>query len=110
MNKAIEVACECLDMIELTSPQYAKARGERIHLEDYRKVQLAILFTAAIGKTVAEKENWCRAHTDYQQVIRAHANAVEEEAALYWKLKLAEAQIEVWRTMQATRRTEAKAL
>ena len=101
---------DVLDRIELTSPKYAKAKGERVHLEDYRKVQLAILFEQAVGKTIAEKENWCRAHPDYQNIIKAHSGAVENEAALYWKLKLAETQIEEWRTIQATRRSEARVL
>ena len=101
---------EALDMIELTSPRYAKAKGERVHLDDFRKVQLAILYEQAVGRTVADKENWCRAHPEYQTTIKAHSDAVANEAALYWKLKLAETQIEVWRTIQATRRSEAKIL
>ena len=99
-----------LDMLELTSPRYAKAKGERVHLDDFRKVQLAILYEQAVGRTVADKENWCRAHPEYQNTIKAHSDAVANEAARYWKLKLAETQIEVWRTIQATRRSEAKIL
>ena len=99
-----------LDTIEEVSPLYAKAKGERVHLDDFRKVQLAILYEQAVGKTVADKENWSRAHPDYRTVIKTHGDAVEEEAALYWKLRLAETQIEVWRTIQATRRAEARIL
>ena len=101
---------DALDAIEEFAPQYAKAKGDRVHLDDYRKVQLAILYQEAVGRTVADKENWCRAHPDYVTVIKGHGNAVEEEAALYWKLKLAETQIEVWRTIQAPRRAEARIL
>jgi len=101
---------EALDSIEINAPEYAKAKAERIHLDDYRKVQLALLFEHAEGKTIAEKENWCRAHAQYREVLTEHANAVERETALYWKLKLAETQIEVWRTIQASRRREAQIL
>jgi len=101
---------EALDVIEIHAPEYAKAKAERIHLDDYRKVQLALLYEHAVGRTVVEKESWCKAHADYQEVLTEHANAVERETALYWKLRLAETQIEVWRTMQATRRVEAKIL
>jgi len=101
---------EALDTIEEVSPLYAQAKGERVHLDDYRKVQLALLYEKAVGKTVADKENWSRAHTDYRHVIKSHGDAVEREAALYWKLKLAETQIEVWRTIQASRRREAQIL
>ena len=99
-----------LDTIEEVSPLYTQAKGERVHLDDYRKVQLALLFEKAVGKTVADKENWGRAHPDYRRVIQSHGDAVEKEATLYWKLKLAETQIEVWRTIQASRRREAAIL
>ena len=101
---------EALDTIEEVSPLYAKSKAERIHLDDYRKVQLALLYEHATGKTVAEKESWCKAHAQYAEVLTEHANAVERETALYWKLKLAETQIEVWRTIQASRRQEARIL
>ena len=101
---------DALEVIEEVAPEYAKAKGDRVPLDDYRKVQLAILYQEAVGKTVADKESWCRAHPDYVTVIKGHGNAVEREAALYWKLKLAETQIEVWRTIQATRRAEARIL
>ena len=101
---------EALDTIEEVSPLYAKSKAERIHLDDYRKVQLALLYEHAVGKTVAEKESWCKAHAQYREVLTEHANAEERETALYWKLKLAETQIEVWRTIQASRRREAQIL
>ena len=101
---------EALDTIEEVAPEYAKSKAERIHLDDYRKVQLALLYEHAVGKTVAEKESWCKAHTQYAEVLTENANAVERETALYWKLKLAETQIEVWRTIQASRRREAQIL
>jgi hypothetical protein len=101
---------EALDSIEIHAPEYAKAKAERIHLDDYRKVQLALLYEHAEGRTVVEKESWCKAHAQYREVLTEHANAVERETALYWKLKLAETQIEVWRTIQASRRREAQIL
>ena len=94
MIDSIEMG-EALDTIEEVAPEYAKAKGDRVHLDDYRKVSLAILYNEAVGKTVADKENWCRAHPDYVTVIKGHGNSVEKEAALYWKLKLAVTQIDV---------------
>ena len=101
---------EALDSIEIHAPEYAKAKAERIHLDDYRKVQLALLYEHSEGRTVVERESWCKAHADYQEVLTEHANAVERETALHWKLKLAETQIDVWRTIQASRRQEARIL
>ena len=101
---------DALDTIEEGAPMYAKSKAERIHLDDYRKVQLALLYEYAEGKTVVEKESWCKAHAQYREVLTEHANAVERETALHWKLKLAETQIDVWRTIQASRRQEARIL
>ena len=101
---------DALDTIEEVAPEYAKSKAERIHLDDYRKVQLALLYEHATGKTVAEKESWSIAHAQYAEVLTEHAKAVKRETALYWKLKLAETQIDVWRTIQASRRQEARIL
>ena len=46
---------DALDTIEEVAPEYAKSKAERIHLDDYRKVQLALLYEYAEGKTVVEK-------------------------------------------------------
>ena len=35
---------EALETIEEVAPEYAKSKAERIHLDDYRKVQLALLY------------------------------------------------------------------
>jgi len=66
---------EALDTIEEVAPEYAKSKAERIHLDDYRKVQLALLYEHAVGKTVAEKESWCKANAQYAEVLTEHANA-----------------------------------
>ena len=33
---------DALAVIEEVAPEYAKAKGDRVHLDDYRKVQLAL--------------------------------------------------------------------
>jgi len=106
-----ETMGEALEEIEETGPLYAKAKARRMQLEAYIKTKKATLFAQAhMCKTIAEKENWCIAHPDYKEIIDAHVDAVQEEEALRWLLKLSEMQVEVWRTIQATKRTEARVL
>ena len=92
----------------------ARAKAERIHLEQFRKSKKAILFAEAptvIGEgedsrraTVADRENYAYAHPDYIEILDGLKVAVEEEERLKWKMHAAEAYVEVYRTQSANAR------
>ena len=42
-----------LNQIEQTAPKYAKAKAETYQLTEYKKTQRSVLYSRAIGKTVA---------------------------------------------------------
>ena len=46
-----------LTQIEQTAPKYAKAKAETYQLTEYKKTQRSLLYSRAVGKTVADKEN-----------------------------------------------------
>ena len=46
-----------LNQIEQTAPKYAKAKAETYQLTEYKKTQRSVLYSRAIGKTVADKEH-----------------------------------------------------
>ena len=48
-----------VDFLYEHAPTYAKAKGERIYLEEYRKSLKAILFQQADGKTI---RLWAKDH------------------------------------------------
>tara|TARA_R100000750_G_scaffold43029_1_gene28409 strand:- start:82 stop:405 length:324 start_codon:yes stop_codon:yes gene_type:complete len=82
----------------------SKAISDRKYLEDFKKVKLSMLIQEAPPGTVSSKESWAFAHEDYEEVLQGLRAAVEQEAELKHMFTIAEARIEVWRTIQANNR------
>ena len=101
---------ETLEYIKRTAPKYAKAKSDRIYLEEYRKSLKAALMATQIGDPVNAREIYAYAHHDYTQLLEGIKEAIEQEEDLRWKLIAAQAKIEVWRSLSANQRAEAKAL
>lgn len=104
---------KCLDFIKSNAPLYAKAKADRVYLENFRKSKKAILMRQAETaghKTAAMQEREAYADPEYQQLLEGLRAAVEEEERLRWLLVGAETQIECWRTVSANQRAEAKHL
>ena len=101
---------DALDQVEAFTPIYAAAKSKRVMLEQFRKSKRSALFLEASGSTVAEREHWAYAHNDYKVVLDGLAVATEAETEAFWKLRSAEMKVEVWRTLQANSRREAKIL
>lgn len=102
-----------LDFIRDNAPLYAKAKSERIFLEEFRKSKKALMMREAElegHKTAAMQEREAYAHPEYIQVLDGLRAAVEEEERLRWLIVGAQAKIEAWRTIEANRRAEAKTL
>jgi len=99
-----------LAQIEYVAPSYAQAKAETYQLTEFKKTQRSLLYSKAVGKTVADKENWVSIQPEVTKSIDGIAAAIEREERLRWELKVAELHIEVWRTEQANRRLETKIL
>ena len=102
---------ECLEYIKVTAKKYAKAKAEALYLTEFRKSQKAILMTLAEGNGVesaAKQERDAYASLKYTEHLKALRIAVEEAEAYRWKLIAAQAQIEVWRTLESSSRLERK--
>jgi phosphorylcholine metabolism protein LicD len=95
---------EAIDFIYRNSTVYAKAKAEVTYLEEFRKSKKAILFSQAIGNTVADRENQAYAHPEYQALLKGLQAAVEVAEELRWKLTAAQARIDVWRSQEASNR------
>jgi hypothetical protein len=87
-----------------TAPRYAKAKAERVYLEEYRKSLRAILMQASQAKSSVAQEAEAYADPSYIQHLQALKIAVHGEEALRWKLVTAQAAIEVWRSTEASNR------
>lgn len=87
-----------------TAPLLAKAKGERVMLEEYRKSLKAILMGRSMEKSAAAQEREAYAHLEYIEHLKALATAVEEEEKLRWQMTATSLAVEVWRTSEASNR------
>lgn len=104
---------KALDFIRDHAPAYAKAKSERVYLEEFRKTKKALCMRAAESSGVSAigaQERDAYADPEYAQLLDGLRAAVEEEERLRWMIVAAQAKIEVWRTIEANRRAEAKTL
>lgn len=100
-----------LDFIRDNAATYAKAKSERVYLEEFRKTKKALLMRDAElagHKTAAAQEREAYAHPEYIVVLDGLKAAVEQEESYRWLIVAAQARIECWRTIEANRRVEAK--
>jgi len=101
-----------IDYIIQNAPKFAKAKSERIYLEEFRKTKKALLMKVAMEmgyESAAAQEREAYAHTEYQDLLKGLAVAIEQEETLKWMLTAAQMRSEVWRTESANERNGIKA-
>lgn len=111
MSEPIE---KTLSFIREHRKKYAKAKADRVYLEQFRKSKKAILIerqrfflTQAHEKfTEASLENYAYANPEYLEVLEGLRAAVEQEEEMAMLVKGCWMQIEIWRTEQANNRQE----
>lgn len=91
-----------------TAPLYAKAKADRIYLEEFRKSRKAQLQSQAGTEVLGKQETYAYAHTDYIGILEGIRQAVETEEKYRWLMTAAQARISVWQTEQYNARLEAK--
>lgn len=102
---------KALSFIRDNAPELAKAKSDRVYLEQYRKTKKAQLINDApvYHKTILAKESYAYAHEEYIIVLKGLREAVRQEETLKWHMSAATLKVEVWRSLQATNRTVDKA-
>ena len=98
-----------VDYILANAKKFAKAKAERVYLEEYRKSLKAILMKQSMEGAVNAQEREAYSHADYVQLLHGLKEAVEIEEKLRWDLIGAQARVKIWRTEQANNRAEGKA-
>ena len=91
------------------APAYAKAKAERIYLEEFRKSKKAILMQSHNDKPIGAQEREAYAHPEYIGLLAALRVAVEAEETLRWRLVSAQTSVEVWRSQEASNRATDRA-
>jgi hypothetical protein len=103
MSKPIDPQAAIEAMWKL-APEYAKAKAERIYLEEFRKTRKALLMKVSGVDAIGAQEREAYAHPDYAALLEGLKAAVEAEETLRWRLVSMEAAVEVWRTQSANDR------
>jgi hypothetical protein len=94
-----------VDFIYRQAPKYAKAKAERVYLEEFRKSKKALLMKGSGESAVAAQEREAYSHPEYQALLEGLKAAVENEETLRWGLVAAQARVEIWRTESANNRS-----
>jgi len=103
----------CLEFIKSNAKAYAQAKANRIHLEQFRKSKKALLMRQAEEagqKTAALQERDAYANPEYLALLEGLREAVAEEERLRWLMVAAEVSTECWRSLESSKRIEAKAI
>ena len=98
-----------VDYMIRESGTFAKAKGERIYMEEFRKSKKALLMKSFEGQSIAAQERDAYAHPDYIALLDGLRLAVEAEEAARWMLIAAQARVEVWRSQEASARGQDRA-
>ena len=99
---------KAVDYIIANANKFAKAKSERIYLEEYRKSLKALLMKRSLEESIGAQEREAYAHEEYRELLQDLKTAVEIEEKLRWDLIAAQARVEIWRTEQANLRAEGK--
>ena len=100
-------ADKLLERLEKMGPainKHAKAKSERVYIEQYRKSLKAILMSKSNAKTAVEREQFAYSHKDYLDLINGLKHAVEVEEKCRWSLERLKIEFEMWRTINANER------
>ena len=106
MSETPEAAIE---FIFKQGKRYAKAKADRIYLEEYRKSLKAILMKRSMETAVNAQEREAYSDPEYIELLKGLQAAVEIEEEVRWGLVAAQARIEVYRTQEASARAEVRA-
>jgi hypothetical protein len=100
---------DAVDFIIKNSGKFAKAKAERVYLEEFRKSKKALLMKASPETSGIAQERDAYAHPEYLTLLDGLKQAVEVEEGLRWHLIAAQARVEIWRTESANNRNQDRA-
>jgi hypothetical protein len=91
------------------SAEFAKAKSQRIYLEEFRRSKKSLLMSQSSDSTIGGQERDAYKHPEYLELLEGLKQAVEIEETLKWKLIAAQARIDIFRTMEASNRAQDRA-
>lgn len=97
---------KALEWLVKNATPAAQARANKIYLLEYRKSLKAILMSKSKENTESGKEREAYSHPSYINHLEALKVAVFEDEKYSWLQTAAEAKIAMWRSQEASRRTQ----
>ena len=91
------------DMKDAIGP-YAKAKADRVYIENYLRCKKSLLMGQCDEKTVAAKEMYAYAHKDYIELLEGLRAAIEFEEKCRWTLEQFKMSVDIWRSVNANDR------
>lgn len=88
------------ESIREKAPRFGQAKGRRTYLEEYRRVQKAILMKDALTKGIEAanaQEREALADPEYKALLTELQDAVEVEETLKWELESHRLDVEIWK-------------
>ena len=101
---------KAINYIRDNAPAYAKAKAERIYIENALKSVKATLMADSDATSLGAKEIEAYSHPNYKLQLEGLREAVEIEERLRWLLLGAQMKVEVYKTQEYARRQELRNL
>ena len=95
---------KAVEYIMKHSSDFAKAKANRVYLENFLRSKKSLLMANAKATTVSGAEAEAYAHPEYISLLMGLREAVEEEEKLKFMLSAAQLKVEIWRSQEATNR------
>jgi len=100
---------KAINYITQNAGVFAKAKADRTFVENNLRVVKSELMNEEAG-TLGNKEAYSYAHPRYKAQLEALREATQVEEEMLWMMKAAMARIDVWKTMEYSKRQELKNL
>ncbi len=97
---------KAVDYIIANAGKFAAAKAQRVYLEEFRKSQKAILMAQSPAEAANAREQYAYSHADYLALLDGLKAAVEIEETLKWSLEAARIRVDVWRSEEASNRSQ----
>ena len=95
---------KAVDFLIANAEKFAKAKADRVYLEEFRKSKKALLMNACTEKAANAREQFAYSHPEYIELLEGLREAVRVEETLRWRLTAAQLRVEVWRSENANNR------
>ena len=109
MNEHIDPN-KAVDFLLANTGKYARAKAERVHIEEYRKSKKALLMAECAEKAVNAREQYAYSHPEYIALLEGYKAAVEVEEQLRWAQIAAQLRVEIWRSQEASNRAQDRVM